>query len=248
MLKYYKYIVLCLCFIVSNTYGQLLLENFNDSTSWKINASDGVIIQKTFLNNNKESLVKLNYSFEKGSGYGGIQKQFSIDLPDNYEISFYIKAKSVNNTLEFKLIDSAGDNVWWVNKKNFEFPSEWQKIIIKKRNISFAWGPIGGGMPKHISKIEIMITASTGGKGEVYFKDLCITEIPIADTDLSNPSLKQSPNSKLEFSGKLNRLKWEGKSNSSLLFSFNNTKDIGGLVLCWDSIYFPQQFELFTSN
>jgi hypothetical protein len=243
-----KYIACYLFIFISCLYGQQLSEDFRDSLSWKINASDGVLIAKSFINIEGENAVKLDYNFAKGSGYGGIQKQFNLDLPDNYEISFYIKAKSPRNTLEFKLIDSTGNNVWWVNKKNFEFPSEWKRISIKKRNISFAWGPAGGGMPKHIAKIEIIITASTGGKGEVYLKNLTLNQIPEADTNITNPNITASKNSFLEYSGKLNELKWESGTNASLIFGFNNVKDISGIVLNWDKTYYPKSFNVCTSN
>lgn len=233
---------------MSFTFGQILTEDFRDSLSWKINASDGVFITKSFVQIEGENTVKLGYNFSKGSGYGGIQKQFDVDLPDNYEISFYLKAKSPRNTLEFKLIDSTGNNVWWVNKKNFEFPAEWSKISIKKRNISFAWGPAGGGMPKHIAKIEIIVTASTGGKGEVYLRNLTLSKIPEADTNITNPNIAASQNSFLTYSGKLDELKWESGSNASLIFGFNNVKDISGILLNWDKSCYPDYFSISTSN
>ena len=243
-----KYIACYLFIFIPYIFGQQLVENFEDSLSWKINASDGVLITKNFVKSAEENIVKLEYNFSKGSGYGGIQKQFNIDLPDNYEISFFLKAKSPRNTLEFKLIDSTGNNVWWVNKKNFEFPTEWKKISLKKRNFSFAWGPAGGGMPKHIAKIEIIITASTGGKGTVYIKNLAITKIPEADTSITSPVINQSKNSQLKYSGMLDKLYWEGTENSSLLFSFDNVKDISGILLNWDKHNYPDNFSIYTSN
>ena len=36
-------------------------------------------------------------------------------------------------------------NVWWSVRRDFAFPHEWQTVRIKKRQISFAWGPAGGG-------------------------------------------------------------------------------------------------------
>ena len=84
------------------------------------------------------------------------------------------------NNLEFKLIDPSGQNVWWVNRRNFEFPREWRTIRIKKRQLEFAWGPAGGGEMKTVAALELAVTAGTGGKGTVWIDDLTITELPPA--------------------------------------------------------------------
>jgi len=44
-----------------------------------------------------------------------------LDLPPNFEFSFYIRGTAPANTLQFKLIDASGDNVWWVNWPDYEF-------------------------------------------------------------------------------------------------------------------------------
>ncbi len=38
--------------------------------------------------------------------------------------------------LQFKLVDASGDNVWWFIAANFEFPRDWQRVTIKKRQIA----------------------------------------------------------------------------------------------------------------
>ena len=59
------------------------------------------------------------------------------------------------NTLEFKLVDASGENVWWYNQRNVEFPTTWTTFSRKKRQISFAWGPLGGGELRRVAAIEI---------------------------------------------------------------------------------------------
>ena len=39
------------------------------------------------------------------------------------------------NTLQFKLIDASGENVWWMNRPEFVFPHQWQQIRIRKRHL-----------------------------------------------------------------------------------------------------------------
>nr|MCU0345067.1 hypothetical protein [Ignavibacterium sp.] len=135
------------------------LDDFENSNGWSEFISDGVTLDistDTGLNGNA---IRFDYDFTKGTGYGGIQKFFPIDLPDNYEFTFYLKAESPANNFEIKFIDSTGNNVWWVNNRNYEFPKEWKKIKIKKRHINFAWGPIDDQSLKRIDRIEFTIAS-----------------------------------------------------------------------------------------
>ncbi len=78
--------------------------------------------------------------------------------------TFYVKAESPANNFEIKFIDSTGNNVWWVNNRNYDFPGEWKKIRIKKRHISFAWGPVTDQNLKRIDRIEFTIASLSGAK------------------------------------------------------------------------------------
>src|SRR5207302_3637303 len=95
----------------------------------------------------------------------------------------WIRGNALPNNLEFKLIDASGDNVWWVNQRNYVFPKEWTRVVLKKRHFQFAWGPLGGGQPHHIAAIEIVVTAGSGGKGMVLIDDLTLTERHVASVD-----------------------------------------------------------------
>ncbi len=119
----------------------------------------------TGLNGNA---IRFDYDFTKGTGYGGIQKFFPIDLPENFEFTFYLKAESPANNFEIKFIDNSGQNVWWVNNRNFDFPKNWKKIHIKKRQIDFAWGPTNDQSLKRIDRIEFTIASFVGGKGSLW--------------------------------------------------------------------------------
>ncbi len=111
------------------------LDEFESTNGWSYNLSDGVSMNHSIEEGVNGNAIRIDYDFTKGSGYGGIQKLFPVDLPENYEFSFWLKAESPSNNFEIKFIDSTGNNVWWVNNRNYSFPGEWQKIRIKKRHI-----------------------------------------------------------------------------------------------------------------
>jgi hypothetical protein len=121
--------------------------------------------------------MRLDFDFHGHGGYAVVHRAFNFALPPNYEFSFAIKGNAPTNTLEFKLIDSTGANVWWSNNTGFVFPADWKTITRKKRQISFAWGPIADKTLRRFAAIEFAITAGSGGKGSVWLDDLAITPL-----------------------------------------------------------------------
>jgi hypothetical protein len=121
--------------------------------------------------------TRVDFDFHGHAGYAIARKQVSLDLPANYQFVFRIKASAPPENLEFKLL--SGDNVWWLNRRDFVFPRAWTTLETKKRQIQFAWGPAGGGEIRHVEAMEIVVTAGSGGKGTVWFTDPEVEELPV---------------------------------------------------------------------
>jgi len=155
-----------------------VLDDFETFSGWKFIRSDAVMLSLNSDQGYSGNCVMFQYDFVQGTGYGGIQKKFPIDLPENYEFTFYMKADSPPNNLEVKFIDSTGNNVWWHIYRNYDFPQEWTKIKIKKRNIEFAWGPTEDKVLKHIDRIEFTVSSFVGGKGTLWIDDLRFEPLP----------------------------------------------------------------------
>lgn len=253
-----KVCILLLTFAVllnSELYAQkIALENFEDSKDWSFIKSDGVNLNLSIEKGMTNNAIRFDYDFTKGTGYGGIQKLFPIDLPDNYEFTFYLKAESPSNNFEIKFIDKSGDNVWWVNNRNYEFPGEWQKITIKKRHISFAWGPTENKNLKRIDRIEFTIASFVGGKGTIWLDNLSFETLPQETTDYPSPlivaesSLKNHP-SKLMLDANISTF-WKSHSNKTqnLLIDFKTRREIGGFHFQWLDTYQPDGIEILLSD
>src|SRR3989304_7258429 len=149
-----------------------LISDFESTDGWKVFKANAVEIDISEAEGVHGKAIKIVYDFTKGTGYGGIQKFFPIDLPDNFEFSFYVKAESPSNNFEIKFLDNSGQNVWSVNNRNYDFPKDWKKVRIKKRQIDFAWGPTNDKSLKRIDRIEFTIASFVGGKGSVWIDDL----------------------------------------------------------------------------
>ncbi len=248
-----KIILLLLCVSVLKAQTKLL-DDFNSSIGWKSLASDGVTINTSIVDGFKGKAIKIDYNFTKGSGYGGIQKVIPIDLPANYQFTFYVRAESPNNNLEFKLQDKSGENVWWLNQRNFEFPKQWKKITIKKRHISFAWGPTPDHNLKNIDKIEFTISSYNGGKGTVYIDELNFEPLPETNPNPPEPvvaATSSSENHEIKFLTDGNQQTiWRSANNDKqqIVFDFKGQREYGGLKILWDERDFAKQFNVSISN
>ena len=148
------------------------LDSFESPSDWRAQPSDGVSLRVSADSGFRGRAMRLDFDFHGGGGYAVARKAFNFTVPANYEFSFRIRGNAPSNTLEFKLVDPSGDNVWWSNQPGFEFPRDWSEVVRKKRQITFAWGPKGGGDLTRVAAIEIAITAGTGGKGTVWIDEL----------------------------------------------------------------------------
>lgn len=234
---------------------QKLIEGFENVKDWKIFQSDGVesSIKKVIGRNG--NAIRFEYDFTKGAGYGGIQKLLSFELPENYQFTFYLRAYSPNNNFEIKFLDESGDNVWWMNNRNYSFPSEWTKFTIKKRHIDFAWGPKEDKSFKNFNRIEFTIASFSGGKGWIELDDLYFEQLPDEQQTKPEPIITASSQPSNEFlvknifDGDYNT-KWlsaESKEEK-ISIDFKTHREIGGFIIDWDEENFPQQYEIYLSD
>src|SRR5690349_15793009 len=112
-----------------------VLDSFDDLAPWKVSGSDEV---KTRMRN-EGGVLCMDYDFGRVSGYAVAARELPLEFPGNYELVLRLRGKGPPNSLQFKLVDSTGENVWWVNRPDFALPREWQEVRYEKRHVSFAW-------------------------------------------------------------------------------------------------------------
>lgn len=218
---------------------------------WKIVKAEGVDITIEKIKGKSGNAVKLNYNFIKGTGYGGVQKKIPLNFNGNYRFSFYIKADSPNNNFEFKLLDSTTNNVWWSNNHNFEFPPKWEKFVINKRDIQFAWGPAKDKELLKTEYLEFTIASYNGGKGSVSIDGLEFEEIPDRDllvqTEYSSTENNRDLNNAFDGS---NLTTWKSITDKpqEIIINFKHLKEYGGIVIDWEKYYNAEKFEILSSD
>ena len=194
-----------------------LLDGFETTAGWNALPSDGVSLVIGSDSGAHGRAMRLDFDFHGHAGYAIARKVFNIALPENYAFSFFVRGNAPPENLEFKLIDSTGDNVWWNNAVNTRFVPEGRTVRLNKRHISFAWGPIGGGELKRVAAIEIAITAGSGGKGTIWLDDLTFTPLEPVHTYTGIPVTSAATTA----------------AEQSFSLDFGTTREFGGAVVDW---------------
>jgi hypothetical protein len=234
-----------------------VLDSFDDVAAWKAVASDGVTASIERVVDSKRSAMRLDFDLGGTAGYAIARRALPLDLPDNYAITFWLRADAPVNALQVKFVDASGDNVWWYNRPNFTFPGEWQPITIKKRQIEFAWGPAKDRALRHIASIEIVVAAGRGGgRGSILVGDLRLQELPSATAPWPAPivrasSAQQGAGAARALDGNV-RTAWRSKAGPGraqwISVDFGRPREFGGLVIEWGKDEYASRYDVQFSD
>ncbi len=154
--------------------GPYLIDDFSSVAAWSAHPATGVGLHIV----EDGGAMRLDFDFHGGGGYAVARRRVALRVGGNYRFHFRVRGETPPNTLEFKLIAPGMENVWWARRQDFDFPHDWETLVFRKRHISFAWGPAGGGELTDIAAIEFAITAGQGGRGSVWIDDLTVEPLP----------------------------------------------------------------------
>ncbi len=220
-----------------------MLDDFETLEGWSARPAEGVSLSIRLGEGRggrggRGRAMRMDFDFHGRGGYAIAHKSLTIALPANYAFSFWLRAESPVNTLEFKLIDSTGDNVWWSRRRDYEFPRQWTKLTIRRRDITFAWGPAQGGELSRVAAIEIVVTAARGGSGSVWIDDLELTPLEPPVPYSGTPRVAASswvagapPDRAVD--GDPETAWRAARPGAWLMLDFGRPREYGGLILDW---------------
>jgi hypothetical protein len=235
----------------------LVLDRFDDLEPWKASASDGVTASIRSADGVGGRALRLDFDLGGTAGYAGAARTLPLELPPNYELTFWLRADAPVNDLQIKLVDASGDNVWWFHRRNFEFPREWRQVRIKKRQIEFAWGPTQDRELHRATKLELVIAAGRGGgSGTIEFSDLVLRELPPVPAIWPTPSVRASSS----LTGAEAALALDGNTATAwrsdpkagiaqtLTIDFTQPREFGGLIVRWQERAYASRYEVQFSD
>jgi hypothetical protein len=160
--------------------GERVLDQLDDLAPWRASGSDGVTSAIRAVPGVHGRALRLELDLSGTAGYAVARRELPLELPADFELSFELRGEIPINHLELKLIDQTGDNVWWFRRANFEFPARWRRMVVKRRQIEFAWGPTADRTLRRVAAIELVVASGRGGgKGFVELDRLALRPRPV---------------------------------------------------------------------
>ncbi|MEO8430008.1 MAG: discoidin domain-containing protein [Acidobacteriota bacterium] len=226
---------------------------FEDLAAWRAAPAEGVGLTLAGAPGLRGSALRLDYDFRGKAGWAAARRDWPVDLPDNYEISFSMRGEGTSNDLEVKLVDGSGENVWWAVRRELVPSSSWTRFRLKKRHFSFAWGPAGGGEIRRVAALEIAVTARTGGHGWIALDDLALTPLPPPGGPLRPVATASSalPGFAADraVDGSL-ATAWRATANAPawLTIDLGERREYGGVTIRWEPDRHAPRYTLETSD
>ncbi|HEX4439635.1 MAG TPA: discoidin domain-containing protein [Thermoanaerobaculia bacterium] len=215
--------------------GRRILDAFDGISGWTAAPSDGVSMSLAPDRGESGGALRVDFDFRGRAGWAASRKRFPAALPENWSFAVRLRGEASPQTLEFKLLDASGENVWWSVKRNLALPREWTTLRYPKRRVEFAWGPGDRNAPlRQLGFVEITVTAASGGKGTLWIDRLELEALPPEGAPL--PPTRS----------------WTGDAakgeRQDLVVDLGGRRELGGLSLEWDTRDFPRRYEVALSQ
>ncbi|MFI5398286.1 MAG: discoidin domain-containing protein [Candidatus Binatia bacterium] len=234
---------------------QMVLDDFKDLSGWSAIASEDSKVWMVQEPGRTGNAMRIGFDLNAGGGYVIVRKAFSLPLPANYAFTFYLRGDAPQNNFEFKIVDPSGKNVWWRKQRDFNFPTEWQPVTIRKSRLAFAWGPSGGRELDRVGAIEFAISSGTGGKGSIWIEDLEFEEREPSSHNGHTPSVSASTSMAGHEPALMLDLDpgstWKSErlpDNQWVLIDLLRNVEYGGLVIDWDPDDYATAYQVQVSN
>lgn len=209
---------LLLAALLSGSRQAEILDDFSSLSNYRAISAEDVGVRLSQEPGRSGQAMRIDLDFRGHGGYVLAERAFRRQLPANYEFSYWLKADLPDNNLEFKLMDPTGQYTYWHQRPGFHWPKQWTHVVIRKRQIRYAWGPKEIPLTE-TGTLQFGIGAARGGKGTVWIEDFRFRQLP-----------KFAP-----FTGKFRALQghvggWQG---GSLVLDLGVNCELGGLALSW---------------
>jgi hypothetical protein len=230
-----------------------VLDDFSDASRWMAAASDQVGATLHEADGPGGAALCLAYDFHGVSGYASMRRELALDYPADYEFDVEVRGAAPRNALQFKLTDAANENVWWVDRGAYSPPADWTPLRFRKREISFAWGPLADHALHRSEALEFTVYADQGGSGEICFSSLEFRERAPPPATPPRP-IASATSSRTPASNAVDgdpSTAWRSaktRADAALTLDFGYEREFGGAVLHWLPRHHASTYEIGLSS
>jgi hypothetical protein len=216
------------------------LDEMENVGEWQALASDGASASVHGARGVDGKALVLEFNLNGTAGYAAATRELPVTLPDDYEITFWMRGEAGRNHFEMKFVDASGDNVWWYRRPDFQVSGQWQQIRVKRRQVAFAWGPTSDRTLKSFAGIEFVVAAGEdGGRGRLWFDRLAIKPVQ-PPSEIPKPTITASSEDGQHVAARAidgqSRTAWRSDASGAdqtLLLDLQVMREFGGLEIDW---------------
>ncbi|GFE83266.1 hypothetical protein GCM10011487_52660 [Steroidobacter agaridevorans] len=231
------------------------LDEMENAAEWQALASDGVDASVHNAKGVQGNALVLEFNLNNTAGYAAATRKLPVQLPQDYEISFWMRGEAGRNHFEVKFVDASGDNVWWFRRPNFQVTGDWQQIRIKRRQIEFAWGPTNDRTLKSFAGMEFVVAAGQdGGKGNLWFDRLALKPVQ-KPSQVPKPTVTASSQEGSNVAARVldgqARTAWQSDASGNdqtLQLDLQAVQEFGGLEIDWTPQLYAQRYTIELSS
>ena len=167
------------CIAVAAPAQERVLDDFSDPAAWSLQVSDDV--HATLQRAADGPGLCVDYDFGHVLGYVALRRPLALEFTQGAQFELGVRGSGGVHDLQVKLTDASGDNVWWLNRPQFDYTEPWQTLAWSQRQIEFAWGPRSDHRLTRTEWVEVVVAAgAAGGKGQACFDRLVMSSRPEA--------------------------------------------------------------------
>jgi hypothetical protein len=225
----------------------MVLDDFTDTRAWQAAASDEV--QARMARAPGGAGLCLRYDFGRVSGYAVLRRALPLEMPPQYALVLRLSGRGPANALQLKLVDASGDNVWWMNLPGYRPPATASDLLVRQRQIEFAWGPTADRVLKRAAAIELVVASGEGGRGELCFERLSLRPLPAPAPPAAPVASASAGEAALAVDGNPATAWQAGPGAQRWGLDLGSPRELNGLVLRWADGAPARSFELqFSGN
>ncbi len=243
----------------------VVLESFDFARAFAAVPSDGVALALRPDSGVVGRALRMEFDFQGHAGYAVARRAFALPtLPSHFAITLWVRGEARRNTLELKLVDTTGQNVWWMRKPELVVRGEWTQLRFRSTELSFAWGPLGGGAPRGIGALEVAFTAGQGGRGWLDLDELALVPLAAPVGERVRPRVSASsgasparvigrdffaaPVGPVGSAAGASGWRSRGDGQQSLTLDFGGTRQLSALVLDWSDSDWAVDYDIERSD
>lgn len=138
------------------------LRDFSELEAWTSKAP-GMELRLEAVDTPHGRALSFDYDYKVSGNFALVHQECDVPVDGNFELEFWVRADTPDNNIEIKLEDFSG-NTYWYRRDSYKWPREWTHVVLRKRQISFAWGPKSSEPLSRLKSLEFVVSASGAGK------------------------------------------------------------------------------------